>query len=90
MKNMIVRCINMVEVNLKNSPESLLVSSVGNAIIGVITPGLARVKEGMQESIKEGMKEAVKEGMHEAFKEGTEVAVNAGISVFCLKTYILV
>ncbi|CAI9285679.1 unnamed protein product [Lactuca saligna] len=63
---------------------------VGNATIGVITQGRARVKVGMQEAMKEGMQEAVKEGMHDAVKEGMEVAVNAGISVFCLKTYLLV
>ena len=80
----------MVQVNLKNFPGSLLVSSVGNATIGVITQGHARVKVGMQEAMKEGMQEAVKEGTHDAVKEGMEVAVNAGISVFCLKTYLLV
>nr|KAJ0226779.1 hypothetical protein LSAT_V11C100003540 [Lactuca sativa] len=65
-------------------------AGVGNATIGVITQGCARVKVGMQEAMKEAMHEAVKEGMHDAVKEGMEVAVNAGISVFCLKTYLLV
>ncbi|CAI9268153.1 unnamed protein product [Lactuca saligna] len=64
---------NLCEVNLKNLPESLLVLGVGNATIGVITQGRARVKVGMQEEMKEGMQEAVKEGMHDAVKEGMEV-----------------